>query len=167
MFMKKSALLIALLAVALVLTGCGNPDYYLLSEYNWTMLTVQRDVNGTFAAYADGTEGIDTTTGAYKDAAALTLTLSATSTEIPEDEKNGEFDLRVDQGTFVIENTQTGETWEGTFDMANATSDASYYNVYIGEETGAATLKILTAEDQTQSALLIFEMGGYTIRWAG
>ena len=136
--MKKLFALI--LAVVLLLTGCGTPaaaQKYYIEEKDWQVVTVQSAEDGRVLWVGEDAQTL------YPEAGLLTLTCKAEGGRL----------------TF----TTTDQTHEGSYALQQSDDNAAIYTVTVGEETGPAAVSITTYGDGRAEQTLVMQLGGYSL----
>lgn len=138
--MKKLFALI--LAVVLLLPGCGTPaaQKYFIEGKDWQVVTVQSTEDGRVLFVGDGTQAL------YPEAGLLTLTCKAEGGRL----------------TF----TTADQTHEGSYSLQQSDDNAAIYTVTVGEETGPAAVSVTTYGDGRAEQTLVMQLGGYSLYFA-
>lgn len=138
--MKKLFALI--LAVVLLLPGCGTPaaQKYFIEEKDWQVVTVQSVEDGRVLWVGEGAQTL------YPEAGLLTLTCKAEGGRL----------------TF----TTAGQTHEGSYALQQSDDNAAIYTVTVGEETGPAAVSVTTYGDGRAEQTLVMQLGGYSLYFA-
>lgn len=136
--MKKLFALI--LAVVLLLPGCGTPARkYYIEEKDWQVVTVQ-SADGRVLFIGDGRQD------AYPDAEVIALSCKA------------------EGGRLVF--TTADQTHEGSYALQQSDDNAAIYTVTVGEETGPAAVSVTTYGDGQAEQTLVMQLGGYSLYFA-
>lgn len=139
--MKKLFALI--LAVVLLLPGCGTPaaaQKYFIEGKDWQVVTVQSAEDGRVLWVGEGAQAL------YPEAGLLTLTCKA------------------EGGRLVF--TTADQTHEGSYALQQSDDNAAIYTVTVGEETGPAAVSITTYGDGRAEQTLVMQLGGYSLYFA-
>lgn len=138
--MKKLFALI--LAVVLLLPGCGTPAArkYFIEEKDWQVVTVQSAEDGRVLWVGEDAQTL------YPEAGLLTLTCKAAAGRL----------------TF----TTADQTHEGSYALQQSDDNAAIYTVTVGEETGPAAVSITTYGDGRAEQTLVMQLGGYSLYFA-
>lgn len=139
--MKKLFALI--LAVVLLLPGCGTPaaaQKYFIEGKDWQVVTVQSAEDGRVLWVGEGAQAL------YPEAGLLTLTCKA------------------EGGRLVF--TTADQTHEGSYALQQSDDNAAIYTVTVGEETGPAAVSVTTYGDGRAEQTLVMQMGGYSLYFA-
>ena len=138
--MKKLFALI--LAVVLLLPGCGTPAArkYFIEEKDWQVVTVQSVEDGRVLFIGEGRQD------AYPDAEVIALSCKAEGGRL----------------TF----TTADQTHEGSYALQQSDENAAIYTVTVGEETGPAAVSITTYGDGRAEQTLVMQLGGYSLYFA-
>ena len=138
--MKKLFALI--LAVVLLLPGCGTPAArkYFIEEKDWQVVTVQSAEDGRVLWVGEDAQAL------YPEAGLLTLTCKAAA------------------GRLVF--TTADQTHEGSYALQQSDDNAAIYTVTVGEETGPAAVSITTYGDGRAEQTLVMQLGGYSLYFA-
>ena len=138
--MKKLFALI--LAIVLLLTGCGTPaaQKYFIEGKDWQVVTVQSTEDGRVLFVGDGTQAL------YPEAGLLTLTCKAEGGRL----------------TF----TTADQTHEGSYSLQQSDDNAAIYTVTVGEETGPAAVSVTTYGDGRAEQTLVMQLDGYSLYFA-
>lgn len=138
--MKKLFALI--LAVVLLLPGCGTPAArkYFIEEKDWQVVTVQSTEDGRVLWVGEGAQTL------YPEAGLLTLTCKAAA------------------GRLVF--TTADQTHEGSYALQQSDDNAAIYTVTVGEETGPAAVSVTTYGDGRAEQTLVMQLGGYSLYFA-
>lgn len=139
--MKKLFALI--LAVVLLLTGCGTPaaaQKYFIEEKDWQVVTVQSAEDGRVLWVGEGAQTL------YPEAGLLALTCKA------------------EGGRLVF--TTADQTHEGSYALQQSDDNAAIYTVTVGEETGPAAVSVTTYGDGRAEQTLVMQLGGYSLYFA-
>lgn len=138
--MKKLFALI--LAVVLLLTGCGTPAArkYFIEEKDWQVVTVQSAEDGRVLWVGEDAQAL------YPEAGLLTLTCKA------------------EGGRLVF--TTADQTHEGSYALQQSDDNAAIYTVTVGEETGPAAVSVTTYGDGRAEQTLVMQLGGYSLYFA-
>lgn len=139
--MKKLFALI--LAIVLLLTGCGTPaaaQKYFIEGKDWQVVTVQSAEDGRVLWVGEGAQTL------YPEAGLLTLTCKA------------------EGGRLVF--TTADQTHEGSYALQQSDDNAAIYTVTVGEETGPAAVSVTTYGDGRAEQTLVMQLGGYSLYFA-
>lgn len=139
--MKKLFALI--LAVVLLLPGCGTPaaaQKYFIEGKDWQVVTVQSAEDGRVLWVGEDAQAL------YPEAGLLTLTCKA------------------EGGRLVF--TTADQTHEGSYALQQSDDNAAIYTVTVGEETGPAAVSITTYGDGRAEQTLVMQLGGYSLYFA-
>lgn len=139
--MKKLFALI--LAVVLLLPGCGTPaaaQKYFIEGKDWQVVTVQSAEDGRVLWVGEGAQAL------YPEAGLLTLTCKA------------------EGGRLVF--TTADQTHEGSYTLQQSDDNAAIYTVTVGEETGPAAVSVTTYGDGRAEQTLVMQLGGYSLYFA-
>lgn len=137
--MKKLFALI--LAIVLLLPGCGTPARkYFIEEKDWQVVTVQSAEDGRVLWVGEDAQAL------YPEAGLLTLTCKAAA------------------GRLVF--TTADQTHEGSYALQQSDDNAAIYTVTVGEETGPAAVSITTYGDGRAEQTLVMQLGGYSLYFA-
>ena len=139
--MKKLFALI--LAVVLLLPGCGTPaaaQKYFIEGKDWQVVTVQSTEDGRVLWVGEGAQAL------YPEAGLLTLTCKAAAGRL----------------TF----TTADQTHEGSYALQQSDETAAIYTVTVGEETGPAAVSVTTYGDGRAEQTLVMQLGGYSLYFA-
>ena len=139
--MKKLFALI--LAVVLLLPGCGTPaaaQKYFIEGKDWQVVTVQSAEDGRVLWVGEGAQAL------YPEAGLLTLTCKA------------------EGGRLVF--TTADQTHEGSYALQQSDDNAAIYTVTVGEETGPAAVSVTTYGDGRAEQTLVMQLGGYSLYFA-
>lgn len=138
--MKKLFALI--LAVVLLLPGCGTPaaQNYFIEGKDWQIVTVQSAEDGRVLWVREDAQTL------YPEAGLLTLTCKA------------------EGGRLVF--TTADQTHEGSYALQQSDDNAAIYAVTVGEETGPAAVSVTTYGDGRAEQTLVMQLGGYSLYFA-
>lgn len=139
--MKKLFALI--LAVVLLLPGCGTPaaaQKYFIEGKDWQVVTVQSAEDGRVLWVGDGWQD------AYPDTEVIALSCKA------------------EGGRLVF--TTADQTHEGSYALQQSDDNAAIYTVTVGEETGPAAVSVTTYGDGRAEQTLVMQLGGYSLYFA-
>ena len=138
--MKKLFALI--LAIVLLLPGCGTPAArkYYIEEKDWQVVTVQSAEDGRVLWVGEDAQAL------YPEAGLLTLTCKAAA------------------GRLVF--TTADQTHEGSYALQQSDDNAAIYTVTVGEETGPAAVSVTTYGDGRAEQTLVMQLGGYSLYFA-
>lgn len=139
--MKKLFALI--LAVVLLLPGCGTPaaaQKYFIEGKDWQVVTVQSAEDGRVLWVGDGWQD------AYPDTEVIALSCKA------------------EGGRLVF--TTADQAHEGSYSLQQSDDNAAIYTVTVGEETGPAAVSVTTYGDGRAEQTLVMQLGGYSLYFA-
>ena len=138
--MKKLFALI--LAIVLLLPGCGTPaaQKYFIEGKDWQVVTVHSVEDGRVLWVGEGAQAL------YPEAGLLALTCKAEGGRL----------------TF----TTADQTHEGSYVLQQSDDNAAIYTVTVGEETGPAAVSVTTYGDGRAEQTLVLQLGGYSLYFA-
>lgn len=140
--MQRLSVLLCLLL--LLLAGCGSKDSTVpkIEDYSWQMTTAQSmEAEGQAVAYGPGNESTLET--------AVEILLSCTAAD----------------GTITLTDETNGQTYSGTYKLAETDQQTSTYEVTVGETEGMAVVSMTTYHDDSQVPTFIISLGDYALNF--
>lgn len=137
--MKKAGLLLALL---LILVGCGGSKIPKIEDYTWVMTSVQSvQAGGQAVAYGErGSSTLDT-------AKQMKLLCQAQG------------------GNLTLTDRTNDRTYAGTYQQSKDSPQGVIYEVTIEGQQGYAAVAMTTYQDGSQQPTLIFNLGDYAVNF--